>query len=209
MNLVYYEPLTGRNIPKVFWDFLNLNGPIYANGQYTTGPLNQPWFFASGLPVTDAYWANVKVAGKQVDVLIQAYERRVLTYIPAYNGSPFNVQMGNVGQHYYNWRYKGQGCAGAPPPAPSTPLPGATPPAATPTAPAAACDQGVPAATSATITPRCGPDRHGLHHPHHGLPAGREHQLLADAARWPGGRHAGACAGRQSPRRARRHLRQQ
>jgi hypothetical protein len=158
VNLVYYEPLTGRNIPKVFWDFLNLSGPIYANGQYTTGPLNQPWFFASGLPLTEAYWANVKVGGQQVDVLIQAYERRVLTYIPAYNGSPFNVQMGNVGQHYYNWRYKGEGCAGAPPPPPAgTPVPGATPPAATPTAPAAACDQGVPAATSATITPRCGP----------------------------------------------------
>ncbi|HMA33630.1 MAG TPA: hypothetical protein VKY74_04040 [Chloroflexia bacterium] len=149
-TLAYYEPITGRNIPKIFWDFLNASGPIYRDGQYTTGPLNQPWFSASGLPVTEAYWANVKIGGKPLDVLIQAYERRVLTYIPAYNGTPFNVQMGNVGQHYYGWRYKGAGCAGAPPP--STPIAGGPP--ATPAPPV--CTD-VPPSKDATVTPVCGP----------------------------------------------------
>jgi aryl-phospho-beta-D-glucosidase BglC (GH1 family) len=106
---VHYEPLTGRNIPAVFWDFLNTTGPIVVNGQLQTGKVNDPWFFASGLPVTDPYWARVQVNGQPTDVLIQAYERRVLTYIPAYK-APFDVQMGNVGQHYYDWRYKGAGC---------------------------------------------------------------------------------------------------
>jgi hypothetical protein len=146
-DLVYFEPITGRNIPKVFWDFLNASGPIYVNGQMTTGPLNQPWFFASGLPVTEAYWARVKIAGQPADVLIQAFERRVLTYIPSYK-APFDVQMGNVGQHYYGWRYKNVGCAPAPP----------TPPAGTPTPPpAASCDKGMPANTAGSVTPACGP----------------------------------------------------
>jgi len=37
-------------------------------------------------------------------VLIQAFERRVLTYTPA-NADPFKVEMGNVGRHYFDWRY--------------------------------------------------------------------------------------------------------
>jgi hypothetical protein len=153
-SVAYYDNTTGRNVPKVFWDLLNQSGPIYTNGQNTNGALNQPWFFASGLPLTEAYWANVKVAGKPTDVLIQAFERRILTYIPAYNGTPFAVQMGNVGQHYYNWRYKGEGCTtpvgggGSTP----TPAPG-NPPTSTP-APAA-CD--APANQSATVKPSCGP----------------------------------------------------
>jgi len=101
----YFEPRTGRNIPKVFWDFLNVQGPIYQNGATTTGKLNDPWYFASGLPVTEAYWANVKIGGKPTDVLIQAYERRVLTYVPEF-ASTWRVQQGNVGQHYLEWRYR-------------------------------------------------------------------------------------------------------
>jgi aryl-phospho-beta-D-glucosidase BglC (GH1 family) len=110
ITFVHYEPLTGRNIPAVFWDFLNTTGPIVVNGQYQTGKVNDPWFFASGLPVTDPYWARALINGQPTDVLIQAYERRVLTYIPSYK-APFDVQMGNVGQHYYDWRYKDAGCA--------------------------------------------------------------------------------------------------
>ena len=38
------------------------------------------------------------------DVLVQAFERRVLTYTPD-NAPEWRVEMGNVGQHYYQWRY--------------------------------------------------------------------------------------------------------
>ena len=44
------------------------------------------------------------VGGQQQDVLVQAFERRVLTYTPA-NPDAFKVEMGNIGRHYFQWRY--------------------------------------------------------------------------------------------------------
>jgi hypothetical protein len=38
------------------------------------------------------------------DVLMQCFERRCLTYTPA-NPLAWRVEMGNVGLHYYSWRY--------------------------------------------------------------------------------------------------------
>jgi len=35
---------------------------------------------------------------------VQVFERRVLTYTPS-NPSGWQVEAGNVGQHYYAWRY--------------------------------------------------------------------------------------------------------
>jgi hypothetical protein len=101
----YYEPTTKHNIPSVFWDFLNAKGPVVQNSQVVTAQVILPWFYASGFPISEPYWATVKVAGKPTAVLIQAYERRVLTYTPT-NAAPFQVEMGNVGAHYYDWRYK-------------------------------------------------------------------------------------------------------
>jgi hypothetical protein len=116
----------GHNIPSVFWDFLNATGPVQDNGQTRTAPLNTPWFYATGLPISDPYWARVKVAGAYQDVLIQAYERRVLTYNPA-NAPAWQVQMGNIGQHYYEWRYGSP--LPPPPPVPTvTPVPPPPPP---------------------------------------------------------------------------------
>jgi hypothetical protein len=37
-------------------------------------------------------------------VLVQAFERRIMTYTPS-NGAGFQVEMGNVGKQYYSWRY--------------------------------------------------------------------------------------------------------
>ncbi len=102
---VTYVPETKHNIPSIFWDFLSAKGTIYVDGHYTTGPLNTPWFYASGYPVTEPYWANVVINNQNQEVLIQAYQRRVLTYNPA-NPPAFQVEMGNVGLHYYDWRYK-------------------------------------------------------------------------------------------------------
>ena len=62
-------------------------------------------------------------------MLIQAFERRVLTYTPS-NPPAFQVEMGNIGQHYYDWRYKGGGTPKATP----TPQPTDTPAPAAPTA---------------------------------------------------------------------------
>lgn len=45
----------------------------------------------------------MKVGGKTVPVLVQAFERRVLTYTPD-NPVLFRVEYGNIGRAYYAWR---------------------------------------------------------------------------------------------------------
>lgn len=122
-KIAYYERSTGHNVPQVFWSFLNSQGSVRTGRVTGSKLLLDPWVFAMGLPISDAYWANVKIEGKQQDVLIQAFERRVLTYAP---GLPqgWQVQMGNIGQHYYQWRYGGNsaGPQKLPQTTPSTPL---------------------------------------------------------------------------------------
>jgi polysaccharide biosynthesis protein PslG len=109
---VYYDPTAKHNIPRAFWEFLNQSGPVNNNGQLVTEQLIRPWFYASGLPISDAYWATVLINGKPTDTLIQAFERRVLTYVPS-NPPGFQVEMGNIGAHYRDWRYGGPGRMGA------------------------------------------------------------------------------------------------
>lgn len=102
--LAYFEPITGHNIPDVFWNYLNAQGKIMQDGKLVNGPLLFPTFAITGYPISEPYWSFVKVEGVYTDVLIQAYERRVLTYVPRFQVG-YKVQMGNIGQHYYQWRY--------------------------------------------------------------------------------------------------------
>ena len=125
VNLVHFE--NNHNIPQVFWDFLNSSGPVdNGNGQITNERLINPWNYASGLPISEAFWAKAKIQGQVKDVLIQAYERRVLTYVPT-NEPGFQVEMGNIGQHYFDWRYRNYGyCADQPISTPTAPVPAPT-----------------------------------------------------------------------------------
>lgn len=77
---------TGHTLPRAFADFRARVG-----------------LETVGLAVTEPFWATVKVAGQSRQILIQAFERRVLTYNPA-NPAAFRVEFGNVGQQYYAWR---------------------------------------------------------------------------------------------------------
>ena len=61
-----------------------------------------------GYAIGEPFWANVLVGGERKAVLIQPFERRVLTYTPT-NPTGFEVEMGNIGQHYYRWRFEGGG----------------------------------------------------------------------------------------------------
>ncbi|MDQ6832243.1 MAG: hypothetical protein M3008_02490, partial [Chloroflexota bacterium] len=79
------------------------NGSLFGNG-YAGGV---------GFPITEAYWVKVRVGGTQKQVLVQAFERRVLTYTPD-NPDGFKVEAGNVGLQYLHWRY-----GDSAPPAPS------------------------------------------------------------------------------------------
>lgn len=117
-RIVQYNTTTGHNIPAVFWSFLNQSGPIYVNGSVQSGPVVD-WLAAMGYPITDPYWVRTKVGGVERDVLVQLFERRVLTYTPT-NSPGYQVEMGNVGQHYFQWRYPhlGQAWAAEQPPLP-------------------------------------------------------------------------------------------
>jgi cellulase (glycosyl hydrolase family 5) len=122
-TMAFYEKSTGHNIPQVMWDFLNSSGQVSVNGVLTDSKLIDPWFYASGLPISDAYWVKATIAGQPTDVLLQAYERRVLTYVPS-NPDGFKVEVGNIGQHYYDWRYKtNSDLIPTPAPAPTQPAP--------------------------------------------------------------------------------------
>ncbi|MEI6043084.1 MAG: S53 family serine peptidase [Chloroflexota bacterium] len=97
---------TNHTIAKPFWDYLNSQGPVYTlEGRTIKGLLFNPTFYATGLPISEPYWTQVKVSGQVKDVLIQAFERRVLTYTPS-NVPEWRTEMGNLGQHYFQWRYQ-------------------------------------------------------------------------------------------------------
>jgi hypothetical protein len=89
-----YVPETGHNVPDVFWTYLTGMEKTYGFD----------WKFVVGYPITEAYWTQMRVSGKDYPVLVQAYQRRVLTYTPAF-APEWRVQQGNVGQHYFEWRY--------------------------------------------------------------------------------------------------------
>ncbi len=86
----YFDPTLSHNIADVFWRWLGAQ-PV-------------DWLYAVGLPLTEPYWTQAKVNGADAWVLVQAFERRVLTFVPT-NALAWQIEAGNVGQHYYAWRY--------------------------------------------------------------------------------------------------------
>lgn len=111
LKQVYYNENLGHNIPEIFWGFMNSRSNVQdANGSIVVDNI-MDWQKDLGYPLTEAYWTKARVGGTEKDVLVQAFERRVLTYTPS-NTDPYKVEMGNVGLHYFNWRYRaGQGLA--------------------------------------------------------------------------------------------------
>lgn len=95
---------TGHNIPDVFWSYLNSQGIVYENGRFVTGAITN-WVSAFGFPITEPFWTSIVVNGRSRPVLFQAFQRRILTYSPD-NDPAWRVEMGNVGQQYYTWRYE-------------------------------------------------------------------------------------------------------
>jgi hypothetical protein len=159
---VYFDSNLKHNIPDVFWNFMNQKGTIYQNSQISENQAvlgdnaDKPWLDATGLPITEAYWANVTLAGVSRNVLIQAFERRVLTFTPD-NPTAFQVEMGNVGRHYFNWRYDHK--YDLTPTATTTPVVTATPtPTPTPVPSVDCKTASISDDTNGAYTyPRCGP----------------------------------------------------
>lgn len=103
-SVTYGAPIvaTGHGTASVFQRFLQQSGPTYIGGQFIDAPLFNPPFAVTGYPITEPYWIRVPVGGVWHDVLIQCFERRCLTYTPS-NPSGWQVEMGNIGQHYLKW----------------------------------------------------------------------------------------------------------
>ena len=113
---------TNHTVASVFWDFMNSSGlvaeldPASGNRNWVEARLFANPFYATGYPITEAYWTQAKVAGAVTDVLLQCFERRCLTYAPE-NPAGWQVEFGNIGRHYFTWRYPGEEF---PPPTPRT-----------------------------------------------------------------------------------------
>ena len=95
-----FDDATKHNVAQAFVDYRNKAG-----------------LATIGFGISEPFMANVKVGGSAKQVMVQVFERRVLTYT-ASNPDAFKVEMGNIGQHYYLWRYpNGTAPAAAAPPA--------------------------------------------------------------------------------------------
>jgi hypothetical protein len=103
-------PETGHRLANVFRFYFTGEPLPNTEGEARDEAPFAPWYATVGLPITEAYWTRARVGGSVRDVLVQAFERRVLTYTPA-NPPGSRVEMGNVGRHYLAWREQ------APPPA--------------------------------------------------------------------------------------------
>lgn len=93
-----------HQVASVFWEFMQSSGPVLVGDEVIEERLFEDPFYATGLPIAEAYWAEVAVGGTPREVLIQCFERRCLTYTPD-NPDGWKVEAGNVGQHYFVWRY--------------------------------------------------------------------------------------------------------
>jgi hypothetical protein len=110
VTAAHHVAATNHTVASVFWEFMNSTGTVYENGQYVTAPLFQNPFYATGYPITEAFWTDAPVGGTVRDVLFQCFERRCLTWTPG-NPAGWTVEAGNVGQHYRSWRH-GDGMPG-------------------------------------------------------------------------------------------------
>lgn len=133
-----------QTVASPFWAFMNAQGTVWNGSNFVEDQLFVNPFYATGYPITEAYWSEIAVDGQNRDVLWQCFERRCLTYTPT-NEPTWQVEAGNVGCHYYEWRYGedeptlAPTSTPTPTPAPTvTPTPSPTPsPTPTPTTPVA------------------------------------------------------------------------
>lgn len=89
---------SGRYSQLVYYPFLTFIDSLMKAGI----PIDQ----TPGYAISPIIVATVPIGGKATTIFVQAFERRVLTYNPN-NPAAFRVEFGNIGQHYYGWRYGG------------------------------------------------------------------------------------------------------
>jgi len=82
-----YDSVTQHNVPGAFTQYRDQVGVP-----------------TIGYAKSEPFLTKVKVGGMLRQVMVQVFERRVLTFTPD-NPDPYKVEMDNIGQHYYQWRY--------------------------------------------------------------------------------------------------------
>jgi hypothetical protein len=87
-----FEQASGHNWAEPFW-------------RYASSRFGDRWLYILGYPVTEPCAVSTTIGGVRRNVLVQLFERRALTYNPA-NPEATQVEMGNVGRHYFRWRYE-------------------------------------------------------------------------------------------------------
>ncbi len=97
--------LVGYNIPQAFWAFMTQPGLVWRDGNPAPADPLFDWLFVLGYPIADPFWVQVRLRNEPTWVLVQPYERRILTYTPS-NPPGWQVEMGNIGLHYWRWRYQ-------------------------------------------------------------------------------------------------------
>jgi hypothetical protein len=68
-------PTIDHTVASPFWEFMNAEGPVWENGAIVEDLLFLNPYYATGYPITEAYWSVVPVAGEDQDVLWQCFER--------------------------------------------------------------------------------------------------------------------------------------
>lgn len=105
IDLVDASSPTGHGIAEIFDTFLDLEGVVMHRGRAVERGIFSPRYALIGLPITEPVWMRVPVDGERLDVLVQCFERRCLTYAPG-NPDGWRVEIGNIGQHYMEWRHR-------------------------------------------------------------------------------------------------------
>jgi len=138
-----YDSTTQHNVLGVFADFRSKVG-----------------LASVGLATSEPFRTTVMIAGTPQSIIAQVFERRVLTYNNN-NADPFKVEFGNIGQHYYTWRYVTNAGGGT---SSATGTPTSTPTSTPTTTATTTTPTGTPTAT-ATTTPTTTPTAPVLTHP--------------------------------------------
>jgi hypothetical protein len=81
----FLRPAPGSIVPPAFWRYIN-RADLFPGG----------WLHDIGLPMTDAFMVGAYKYGEWRDILIQAFERTVLTY-DSQNPAGWQVERGNIG----------------------------------------------------------------------------------------------------------------
>jgi hypothetical protein len=84
-KLTDYDDVTGHNVLRQFTNYRDEVG-----------------FTTIGYARSEPAAAFFTVGGVKRVIAFQVFERRVLTFTPD-NPTAFQVEMGNIGQHYFNW----------------------------------------------------------------------------------------------------------